>query len=237
MSEWQPKRFWTDVTVGEVPDGFGIHLDGRAVRTPAKALLAVPTREMAEAIAEEWQAQKETVAPETMPFTRSANSAIDRVIPQRGEVADLIAAYGDSDLLCYRADGPDTLIARQCAGWDPALDWAEDVLQARLVPRQGIMHQSQPEQALARLTAQVHAMGPFHLTAFHDLVGLSGSLVLGFAAAAGWRPMDEIWTLSRIDEDFQAEQWGVDAEAAEQAALKRRDFLHAKRFFDLCGPR
>lgn len=236
MSDWKLKRFWTDVAVRKAAGGHEVTLDDRPVRTPAKAGLILPTAELAEAVAAEWRAQDGQVDPATMPFTRSANAAIDRVAPQKDAVADLIAAYGDSDLLCYRADTPEALVHRQCAHWDPALDWAAERLGARLYPRAGVIHKPQPGDALARLADRVRACGPFHLTALHDLVGLTGSLVLGFAAAEDWRPADAVWALSRIDEDWQAEQWGVDEEAARDADMKRRDFLHAKRFFDLAGP-
>lgn len=236
MSEWAMKRFWTEVAVEPAGDGHRVTLDGRKVKTPAKAELVLPTEPMARAVADEWAAQQDKVDPLTMPFTRSANSAIDRVTHQRAEVADMLAAYGDADLLCYRADAPEALVERQAANWDPALGWAEAVLGARLEPRSGLMHAPQDAAALDRLAGRVHDLGPFHLAGFHDLVGLTGSLVLGFAAAADWRPADEIWALSRLDEDWQAEQWGVDDEAAEEAEKKRRDFAHAKRFFDLSGP-
>lgn len=235
MSEWKLKRFWTDAGADEAPGeaGFRVLLDGRPVRTPAKALLAVPTRDMALAIAAEWDAQEEKIDPTTMPMTRAANAAIDKVAVQHAEVADMLAAYGDSDLLCYRADGPEALVARQATAWDPALDWAATELGARLEVFAGVIHAPQPPEALARLSARVHGFSPFQLAAFHDLVSLSGSLVLGFAAAADWREAEAIWTMSRIDEDWQEEQWGHDEEAAEAADIKRRAFLDAKRFFDL----
>ena len=221
--------------MGEAEGGHQVLLDGRKVRTPAKSELVVPTRGMAEAVAAEWAAQEGSVDPLSMPFTRSANAAIDRVRQHHAEVADMLAAYGDSDLLCYRADGPEALIARQCERWDPALDWAEAQLGTRLEPRTGVIHAAQSPEAVAALSARVRQLGPFHLAGFHDLVGLTGSLILGFAAAMDWRAPEEIWALSRLDEDWQAEQWGVDEEAAETAEIKRGEFLHAKRFFDLSG--
>ncbi len=233
MGEWAQKRFWSEVTVEEDAAGFTIALDGRKVKTPAKAALLVPTRAMAERIASEWDAQVEGVNPATMPTTRSANAAIDKVAIQHGEVADMLSEYGDSDLLCYRADTPMELVARQAEAWDPALDWAAEALGARLVPRTGVLHAPQDPDALARLRERVHALTNFQLAAFHDLVSMSGSLVLGFAAALDWRPIEQVWTLSRVDENWQEEQWGVDEEAAETAAVKQAEFLHAKRFFDL----
>jgi chaperone required for assembly of F1-ATPase len=233
MSEWKQKRFWTDATAVETDDGFAIELDGRRVKTPAKAWLILPTRAMAEAVAAEWDAQEGVVNPLSMPVTRSANAAIDKVRIQHAEVADMLAAYGDCDLLCYRADQPSELVARQAELWNPALAWAREALGVRLETHTGVLHVPQDPEALECLSAQVHALDPFHLAAFHDLVSLSGSLVLGFAAARDWRTADEIWTLSRLDELWQEEQWGADDEAQAMAGIKRDAFLHAKRFFDL----
>lgn len=233
MSEWKRKRFWKEVGVAPVEEGFTVELDGRRVKTPAKAALVVPTRGMAEAIAAEWAAQADEIDPRSMPFTRSANAAIDKVRAQFDEVAEIVAAYGDTDLLCYRADFPQGLVDRQTAEWDPVLDWAETALGVRLRAHSGVIHRAQDASALARLAAQVRAMSAFQLAAFHDLVTLSGSLVLGFAAARGWRAPEEIWRLSRLDEAWQEAQWGVDEEARQMAETKKAAFMHAKRFFDL----
>lgn len=235
MSEWKQKRFWKKATAAAEGEGFTVLLDGRKVKTPAKAALVLPTLAMADAVAAEWEAQVEHVDPNTMPCTRSANAAIDKVAVQHGEVADMLAEYGDSDLLCYRADSPAELADRQAEVWDPALDWAAQFLGARLECRKGILHAGQDSAALEALRLRTHALSPFHLAAFHDLVSLSGSLVLGFAAALDWRSAEEIWELSRLDEKWQEEQWGIDEEAAEVAARKKGEFLHAKRFFDLAG--
>ncbi|MEO9781142.1 MAG: ATP12 family protein [Sedimentitalea sp.] len=234
MSDKKQKRFWKTTAVAKDGEGYAIELDQRRIKTPAKAALLLPTRPMAEAVAAEWDAQKEVINPLSMPVTRSANAAIDKVRHQHREVAEMLAAYGDTDLLCYRADTPEELIARQSDQWDPALDWAHETLGARLIPRNGVIHQPQPEAALACLAAPVHRMTEFELAGFHDLVSLSGSLILGFAAAANWRDADEIWQLSRLDENWQEEQWGADDEAQERTEIKRHAFLHAKRFIDLC---
>lgn len=233
MAEWVPKRFWTRAEPAEAEDGFAVLLDGRPVRTPAKAALILPTRAMAEAVAAEWDAQEDRIAPLTMPVTRAANAAIDKVRPQHAEVAALIAAYGESDLLCHRAESPAELVARQAAAWDPLLDWAQGALGAALTPTAGVIPCAQPPESLARLAARVAALDAFALTALHDLVGLSGSLVVGFAAMEDVAPPERLWEISRIDETWQEEQWGVDGEAAEVAAAKRRDFLRARRFLDL----
>lgn len=233
MSGWAKKRFWKETGVVEVEGGYTVELDGRRVKTPAKAPLTLPTRAMAEAIAAEWQAQEKEIDPNTMPVTRSANAAIDKVAIQHGEVADMLAEYGGSDLLCYRAAQPVELVARQAERWDPMLDWAGEKLGAKLQPVSGVMHMAQDQAALDRLKTQVNALSNFEMAAFHDLVSLSGSLVLGFAAVHQARPIEDLWTLSRLDEDWQEEQWGVDEEAAEQAEIKRQAFLHADFFFRL----
>ncbi|MGR3756963.1 MAG: ATP12 family chaperone protein [Tranquillimonas sp.] len=234
MAEWAARRFWKSVDVVEQPEGgFAIHLDTKPVRTPAKAPLLLPTRPLAQAVAAEWDAQVETVAPLTMPMTRSANSALDKVAPQRDEVLRLIAAYGETDLLCYRAERPAELAQRQAAAWDPLLDWVAERHGARLLPVQGVMPQPQPQAALEALARPLADLSPFRVAALHDLVALSGSLVIGLAAAEAVWPADELWDVSRLDEKWQAEQWGEDEEAARAAAVKREAFLHSDRFFHL----
>ncbi len=235
MSEWAAKRFWTQARAMKVEDGFTVHLDDRPVRSPAKAPLIVPTRAVAEEIAQEWQAQDTLIKPDTMPFTRAANSAIDRVTPQHAEVAALIADYGDSDLICYRAEGPDGLVRRQAEAWDPLIGWAADHLDASLRTQTGVMHVAQDAGALSRLRQRVAAFDAFELTAFHDLVALSGSLVLGFAACSDLHPVDHLWDISRIDENWQIEQWGADEQAEADAAVKRTAFLNAHRFYKACA--
>ena len=185
MSDWKPKRFWKTATATPVDGRFTVLLDDRPVRTPAKALLHVPTLAMAEAIASEWDAQEKMVDPRTMPVTRGANAAIDKVRTQRHEVIGLLAEYGDSDLLCYRAAGPDGLIAQQAAGWDPVLDWAATELKARLFVGEGVMHVPQTAQALENLKAELAKFDDFAIAAAHDLVSISGSLVIALAVTKG----------------------------------------------------
>ena len=233
MSDWKPKRFWKEATAGPCDGGFTVLLDGRGVKTPAKADLTVPTMSLATAIAQEWDAQDDVLDPGTMPVTRGANAAIDKVRTQRAEVIALLAEYGDSDLLCYRAAGPEELIEKQAAGWDPMLDWAATTLDARLLVGQGVMHVEQDPQVLDRLKSQVGAFDDFALAAAHDLISLSGSLVLALAVTRAAVPVDEAWDLSRIDEHWQIAQWGVDDEAAAADAVKRTAFLDAARFYQL----
>lgn len=233
MSEWAVKRFWSEARVIDAGTGHAIALDGRPVKTPAKAPLVVPTRALGQAIAAEWNAVVEQIDPLKMPMTRSANAAIDKVAPQRADVADMIAAYGDTDLLCYRATTPQELVLRQSEEWDPLLDWADSALGARLTPVAGVMYQSQDPAALKKLGDKVHALDDFALTALHDLVALSGSLVIGLAALQDWQSPETLWETSRLDEMWQAELWGADDEADAMAAVKRAAFLHAKQFYSL----
>jgi chaperone required for assembly of F1-ATPase len=233
MSEWKAKRFWTSAQVVPSDDGFGIALDGRPVKTPAKQVLAVPTEAFADAIAREWDAQAEVIDPRSMPFTRTANVAIDKVVSQKAEVSKMLADYGDSDLLCYRADRPQELVQRQSDLWDPVLEWAAQTYGARLLPRIGVVHEPQSEIALSRLSEPVFAMSHFELAAFHDLVSLSGSLVLALACTQDLYDSGRIWDISRLDEIWQIEQWGADDDAEAVAHIKRAAFLHAKQVFDL----
>lgn len=235
MSGWAKKRFWKDTTVEAVDGGYAVALDGRQVKTPAKAALVVPTEAMAKAMAAEWDAQEGEIDPTTMPVTRSANASIDKVAAQHAEVADMLAEYGGSDLVCYRATTPEELIARQVEGWDPLLDWTAETFGARLKPVAGVMFEAQDGDALAVLSEQVHRFDNFQLAAFHDLVGISGSLVLGFAATRDHLPIEALWKLSRIDEQWQEDQWGYDEEAAAEAEKKYQAFLHAYAFFKMAG--
>ena len=235
MSGWGRKVFWKEVGIAETPEGFAITLDGRAIKTPAKAALALPTREMAELIAAEWAAQEGDIRPEAMPATRAANAAIDKVRGQFAEVAGLLTAYGETDLLCYRAEGPEELVARQNERWDPLLDWAKARFGVVLAVTEGVMPAAQNQAMLDRLGAHVAGFTPFQLTAFHDLVAMSGSLIIGLAVTEGVAEPELLWDLSRIDEDWQIEQWGEDDEATAQAAQRRQAFLDAARFFSLCG--
>jgi chaperone required for assembly of F1-ATPase len=233
MSLLKQKRFWKAAAVVEHGEGYGVELDGRAVNTPNKTPLIVPTREMALAIAAEWDAQVDKIDPLTMPVTRAANSAVDKVAPQLAEVVAELANYGDSDLLCYRAAGPVELIARQSEKWDPVLDWADAEFGGRLNVGEGVMHVAQDPELLANLHAQVAEFSNFALTGAHDLVAISGSLILALAVTRGAMTPENAWDLSRLDEHWQVEQWGEDEEASAHEALKRTAFLNAARFYEM----
>ncbi len=231
MADWVAKRFWKETSVHACDGGFCVRLDGRDVKTPAKSPLVVPTQTLADKIAAEWDAQIEKIDPATMPYTRSANAAIDKVSVQFDEVSELIAAYGATDNLCYRATTPVELIARQAETWDPILAWAAETFDTPLNVGAGVMHIAQPEDSVARLRDLTRALDPFALTAFHDLVSMTGSLVLGLAVLHNYADVDTLWHASRVDEQWQEDQWGEDDEATEVANLKRESFLHAANFY------
>ena len=212
-----------------------MHLDARPVRTPLKTPLILPTLALAEAVAAEWQAQEGKIDPESMPFTRTANSALDKVAPQFEAVAAMLAAYGESDLLCYRAEGPEDLVARQAEAWDPLLVWAAEELDAPLAITFGVMPVEQCRDSINRLAELVREQSAFQLAAFHDLVAVSGSLVLALAVTRKRLTAEAAWDLSRIDENWQIALWGEDEEAAEVAVRKHAAFLQADRFYGLCG--
>jgi chaperone required for assembly of F1-ATPase len=230
MAEWAPKRFWQSVSVVPRDAGYGIMLDTRPLLTPERRDLVAPSQAIARVIAAEWEAQGDVIAPASMPMTRLANTAIDRVAAKQAEVAAYLAQYGETDLLCYRAEGPKELVDRQAAAWDPLLDWVDETYDARLVATNGVMPVVQSAQALAALAGVLRAQTAFELTALHELVVLSGSLVLGLVAARGHLPAEEVWARSRIDEDWQAEQWGRDDEADAAAQNRRAGFLAAHDF-------
>ncbi len=230
---WARRRTWSASGVVAVAGGWGVALDGRPLATPAGAPLALPTAALAGAVAAEWAAVGAIVEPLAMPMTRAANTTIDRVARAPGEVAAEIAGWGRADLLCYRAAEPAGLVARQRAAWDPPLAWAAAALGAPLATTTGIAPVGQDASSLAALAARVAGLSPFALAALSEMVALTGSLVLGLAAEAGWEAAEDLWARSRLDEDWQAARWGRDAEAEAAAAAKRAAFLDAARFLAL----
>jgi len=221
------KRFWQQVTVD---DDRGVALDGRPVRTPGRVPLALPTRALAEAVAAEWRAVEGDVDPRGMPLTGFANAAIDRVGPDRAAFAAALARYGESDLLYYRADGPDDLVVRQRAAWDPWLDWARGRYDVHFEPVAGVMHHAQPAATVARLAEAVAALDAYTLTALSPLVTITGSLVLALALVERAVDADTAWAAAMVDELWQAERWGEDPLAVEARTNRRRDFDAALRF-------
>lgn len=228
-----PKRFYERVDVEDRDGGFALLLDGKPVRTPGKAALSLPTRALAEAIAEEWRTQKERIDPATMKLTKLANSAIDGVAGRGQAVIDDILAYAGSDLLCYRADGPHGLIEAQRAHWDPVLAWAKSTLGAPFVLAEGVVHVAQPRASLDRLRERLDGRDPFSLAALHVMTALTGSALLALAVALGQMTAEEAWTAAHVDEDWQIARWGEDAEASARRAARHRDFAAAARMLAL----
>lgn len=220
------KRFYQTVDVAETPEGFSVRLDGKPVRTPGKRLLAAPSREIADMIAAEWDAQTETIHPLSMPMTRLANSTIDGVTDNLTAVRDDIAKYFGSDLLFYRAGFPVELVAHQAEHWDPVLRWAADDLGAHFILTEGVMHVAQPDTAI-RLAHQALPEDPWQVAASHLVTTITGSALLALALQHGVRTPDQIWSAAHVDEDWNARQWGEDEEAAARRAARLRDFKAA----------
>jgi chaperone required for assembly of F1-ATPase len=227
------KRFWTTVSAEPEGEGWGIKLDGRAVKTPARAALEVPTQRLAEAIADEWQDVGENVDPRAMPLTGLANAAIDRVAPDRNAFARGLANYAEADLACYRADGPRELISRQEGEWDKLLGWARRRYDVDFVTTSGLMHVAQPPATVERLSHAVAALDPFRLAGLSPLVTIGGSLISAIAVLEKAVTPVEAWEAASVDDRWQLERWGRDAEAETALENRRRDFLAAARFLDL----
>jgi len=227
------KRFWTDATAEREDGGWTIKLDGRPVKTPARAPLLVPTEALANAIAEEWRSVGETIDPRQMPLTGLANAAIDRVAPDRQAFADGLARYAEADLACYRADGPRELIERQGKNWDELLGWARRRFDVDFVTTSGLMHVAQPQATVERLAHAVSALNSFQLAGLSPLVTIGGSLVAALAVLEKARTPEQAWDAVSIDDRWQLEQWGADPEAEQALENRRRDFFAAARFLEL----
>ena len=227
------KRFWKDVSVEREDGGWGIRLDGRAVKTPARAPLVVPTEALADAIADEWRAVEETIDPRAMPLTGLANAAIDRVAPQRAAFAEGLARYAEADLACYRADGPSELIDRQELSWDALLSWARRRYDVDFAVTTGITHVTQPAATVEQLAHAVAALDPFALAGLSSLVTIGGSLVGGLAVLEKALTPSQAWDAVSLDDQWQLERWGSDTEAEKALESRRRDFLVAAKFLEL----
>jgi len=227
------KRFYKDVAVVARDGRFAVELDARPVRTPRRNLLALSSRALAEAIAEEWRRQDDEVVPTSMPMLRLANTALDVIGAQRDAVIDNIAGYGGSDLVCYWADGPEALVARQRLTWQPLLDWLEQRFSVRLRCTGGLAPVEQDVAHLAALRQAVAAFDDMELAVANDLTTISGSLVIALAVLHGKLDVEQAWTAAHVDEAFQAERWGEDHEAAARAARLQGELREAGRFLGL----
>ncbi|MCF6274012.1 MAG: ATPase [Rhodobacteraceae bacterium] len=229
MAGFEMKRFWKKAEVTSCAQGYSVELDGRPLKTPLKRPLYVPSHALATEIAAEWRNVEGKVDVKTMPYTQFCHAALDQAIDERIEIIAKIASYGETDLLCYRAESPQELVARQQQAWDPVLHWSDEALGAPLRTTTGIIHIEQPADSLASLGAAVSGFDGFALKALYDWVTLSGSLVLGLAVARGQLGAAEAWALSRVDEQWQEDQWGVDDEALQLAESRRATFLVVER--------
>jgi chaperone required for assembly of F1-ATPase len=226
------KRFWKDVTVEPASPGWTIKLDGRPVKTPARAALTVPTQALAAGIEDEWRSVEGQIDPRSMPLTGLANAAIDRVAPERQAFANGIARYAEADLACYRADGPRALVQRQEEQWDKLLLWARRRYDVDFATTSRLTHVVQPAATVERLSHAVAALDPFRLAGLSPLVTIGGSLVAALAVLEKAISPDRAWEAVSLDEQWQLEQWGSDAEAEAALENRRRDFMAAARFLD-----
>ena len=224
------KRFYNEVTVAATEGSYVIELDGRIVKTPGKETLTVPTFALVETVAEEWRAQGDDIDVNTMPVTKLANTALDRVQPRFEAVAADIANFAGTDLLCYRADEPAELAVRQNNVWNPYLDWTESTLSAKLVTTDGIMPIRQSDAAIKAIAGAVNACDPFELTALHEFTNGFGSVVLALAYIKEFAPFEAVWEASVLDQAYQEEQWGEDYEAIEKKEKLLADLKVACQF-------
>ncbi len=223
-----PKRFYKDVTIETGASGFEVRLDGRPVRTPARTLLALSSQRVADAVAAEWAAQGTHIDPATMPVTRLANTVLDGVAKDPGATRDDLGRYAETDLIAYRADAPERLVARQAEAWDPLVAWVEERFGVRLAVASGVMHVAQETATLEALRARLHEEAdPFRLAAIHQMTTLTGSLILALAVADGRLDAAEAWRLAHVDEDWNISLWGEDDEASARREARFADMRAA----------
>jgi chaperone required for assembly of F1-ATPase len=227
------KRFYSTVSADSSELGWHLLLDGKPVRTPKRQTLVVPSGALAEAIAFEWYGQTDTIDPKSMPLTRLANTVLDGVVPNRAAVVAEILAFCETDLLCYRAAEPPQLVQRQSDSWNPLLDWAKHQFGAELVVTQGIVHRPQPVTAVGALRNAVTDCSVWQLAPLHMAVSITGSLVIGMALLSAQVTPEQAWAAGLLDELFQAELWGEDAEAAALRTARLSDLQDAARFLSL----
>ena len=229
------RRFYNVAGVGEAEGGFTITLDGKPIKTPSGRTVTVPVHAIAEAIAEEWRAQADTIDPLTMPLTRFANSVVESVVDRVTPVRDDVAKYFHSDMLFYRAGHPQALVEKEAAHWDPVLFWAADTLGAHFILGEGITHVRQPDPAVAAARDALPG-DPWSVAAIHVVTTLTGSALLALALAHGVRDPDQVWDAAHVDEDWNRDQWGVDEEVAARRAAREVDFRAAVRILRAVRP-
>jgi chaperone required for assembly of F1-ATPase len=229
------KRLYTRVGVADMPEGYAIGLDDRPVKTPGRWPLVLPTRNLAEAVADEWRTQGTSVRPETMPLMQLAATVLDHIIPRRRDVEATTLRYAETDTVCYRADAPAELVRLQCVAWDPLLDWLESAFGVRLAVVAGVLPLRQSEEALRTLADAMVAMDPWRLCAFQSATASSGSFVIALALLERRIDAEEAFRLAELDASFEIDRWGEDGEATARRATVARDLAAARRFHELLG--
>lgn len=232
----RPKRFYETVATEAAAGGWRILLDGRVVKTPKRAELLLPSAPLAEAVAVEWRAQGAQIDPASMPLTKLSNTAIDAVTPKLAAVTEDVLSFAARDLVCYRAKAPETLVELQNACWDPLLAWADQHYGVRLIATEGIMPVDQPPESLTAFATALTGLDPFALTALHVMTTLTGSGVLALAHVEGRLSLEECWAAAHVDEDYQIDHWGEDADARKRRGLRFADMRAASEFFRLSRP-
>lgn len=227
------KRFWKAADVVETDGGWGVELDGKPLRTPVRERLTVPTKALADAVADEWNGVEEKIDPRGLPLTGLANAAIDRVAPDKRAFADGLARYAEADLVCYRAEGPQGLVERQAELWDPLLGWGQRRFDVDFKTTGGIVHVFQPQATIDRLVHAISTLDPFRLAGLAPLITIGGSLLAALGVLEGAFTPEQAWVAVSVDDRWQIEQWGSDAEAEAALANRRWDFLAAAKFLEL----
>jgi chaperone required for assembly of F1-ATPase len=233
MTAAPARRFYKTVSVTGSAAPFSVRLDERPLRSPQKRALDLPTRALADAVAAEWEMQGEKVDPQSMPVTRLANTALDRVAPDLDRIIGEIVDFAGSDLTCYRAEKPQGLAERQAKAWQPVLDWARSALGAEFTVTEGVVHIQQPAATLQATRDYLAGKSPWALTAIHNVTTLTSSALIAVMACDGAIPASEAWAAAHIDEDWQIEHWGWDEEARHRRNYRKREFDICLRFCEL----
>lgn len=227
------KKFYENATILVDDDGYLVALDGRTVKTPGKQKLLLPTKLLAETVAQEWNAQDEDIIPDSMPITQLSNTAIDRVMPNRDAIIEELVGYAHTDLVCYREDSEQELINLQTEQWQPVLDWLSDTYGIQLRSTSGILPIAQSDSNIAKIKAIVSEFSDHELTAFHECVKGLGSLALGLAVVKGFRSLDLCWQASILEQTFQEKAWGTDSEVAEKRSKLKKELAESMKYLDL----
>lgn len=229
------RRFYKSVEIAAVDGNWHLTLDGGVVKAPSKNTLELPSEALAEAVAAEWKAQEEHINPASMPFTKLANTALDRVAPDRVRITDEIVSYANSDLLCYRAEQPVELVLRQTKMWDPLLEEFRSKHGAGFTCLAGVMHADQPQETLDAMRRAVEQLNPYQITGLHNAMTLTGSAIMALALTNSPSRAEELWAAAHVDEDWQIEQWGEDEEAVAHRALREAEFGSTAKFISFLG--